>query len=112
MSLWWLAATPFILLGLGVLWLRWQGRGWPSTQEKDTGTYANHFVYVDEDGTARELTADERDYLNTKFDPFDSGRPYIKYSYKQLTPDGKISGFLLKSSLPRGFNIAPDRNDT
>ena len=82
--------------------------GWPTEAEKDLGTYANHFVYVNEDGSARELTPDEREYLNTKFLPGDSGRPYIKSRYQQLTPDGKIWGFLLRQKLPHSYIYAAD----
>jgi hypothetical protein len=105
MSWWWLAAIPFAL-AVGVLWLFWTTRGWPGGHEKDAGTYANHFIYVNEDGTARELTADEKAYLNTKFHPGDGARPYIKERYGERTPDGKISGFLLRRRLPRRIQVA------
>jgi|SRR4051812_19670990 hypothetical protein len=108
MSWWWLAAAPFVPVGFGVLWLLWWSRGWPSYQELDAGTYANHFVHVDEDGTARELTADEKIYLNTRFHPNDGARPYIKYRYGQKTPNGEMSGFLLRRRVPRAIPIAPD----
>jgi hypothetical protein len=98
MILLWFAAAVICLIGVVLLWL---GRGAPSEKQKDMGTFANYFTYVNEDGTARELTPDEKDYLNTRFYPSDSGRPYIKGSYHQTTPDGKISGYLLKNSLPR-----------
>lgn len=49
------------------------------------------YVYVDNNGSVRELYSDEIDYLKTMFSPTDGNRPYIKNSYKQLTPDKKIS---------------------
>jgi hypothetical protein len=56
----WLAADLLVLIGGGVLWLLWEARGYPSERERDAGTYADHFIYVNEDGTARDLTVDER----------------------------------------------------
>ncbi|MFH6996964.1 hypothetical protein ACHRVZ_03465 [Flavobacterium sp. FlaQc-57] len=63
------------------------------------------YVYVNLDGTIRELTKDEVEYLSEKFHPNDGDRPYIKSSYKQLTPDNKIWGFLKRSKIPEGFDL-------
>jgi len=68
---------------------------------KSNGSYAHKFVWVEDDGTARQLTPDEIEYLNTEFLPGDGARPHIKASYSSRTPDGRIGGFLRKSSLPR-----------
>jgi hypothetical protein len=68
------------------------------------------YIYVQEDGSARELTADETEYLNTEFHPADGGRPYIKSNYAEVTPDGKISGFLRRNMLPRSSVVAPVQN--
>ena len=58
------------------------------------------YVYVNEDGTMRELTSDEAEYLATLFHPADGARPYVKEDYTSLTPAKKISGFLLRAKLP------------
>jgi hypothetical protein len=63
------------------------------------------FIYVNDDGSARELDADEREYLNTKFEPVDGARPYIKFRYESLTPDGRINGYLRRRQLPRRIKI-------
>jgi len=63
------------------------------------------FVYVENDGTVRELDKEEIDYLQTKFEPSDGARPYIKSSYDQLTPDKKILGFLRRSEVPKEIEI-------
>jgi hypothetical protein len=102
----WLAADLLVLIGGGVLWLLWEARGYPSEREKGAGTHADHFIYVNEDGTARDLTVDEKDYLNTRFHAADGARPYIKSRYRQLTPDRKISGYLLRSRLPPSVPVA------
>ncbi|HUQ27183.1 MAG TPA: hypothetical protein VM051_01235 [Usitatibacter sp.] len=64
------------------------------------GTYARGFVFVNEDGSVRELTAEEAAFLNTEFHPADSGRPYIKSGYNARTPDGRLKGFLPRSEVP------------
>lgn len=63
------------------------------------------FVYVENDGTVRELDDEEKDYLQTEFEPTDGNRPYIKSSYNQLTPDNKIVGFLLRNKVPKNIEI-------
>ena len=63
------------------------------------------FIFVNDDGSARELDADEHDYLNTKFHPADGARPYIKFRYESLTPDGRISGYLRRRQLPARIKI-------
>jgi hypothetical protein len=71
------------------------------------GTYATRYVYVEDNGRVRSLTSDELAYLNETFHPADGGRPYIKSNYQTLTPDGKMSGFLLRRKLPHGLAIEP-----
>ncbi|CAL2076336.1 hypothetical protein [Tenacibaculum sp. 190524A05c] len=63
------------------------------------------FVYVENDGTVRELHKDEIEYLQTEFKPFDGAKPYIKSDYKQLTPNKKISGFIYRNKVPRDIKI-------
>ena len=99
----WLAALLIGLLISSILSMRWLGRA--IDREMKAGTYASRFIYVNDDGSARGLTSDERDYLNTKFYPTDGNRPYVKSRYNQRTPDGRISGFLLKKRLPRRIQV-------
>ncbi|RNC88526.1 MAG: hypothetical protein ED555_12870 [Allomuricauda sp.] len=63
------------------------------------------FVYVENDGTVRELDEGEIEYLQTAFEPSDGERPYIKSEYDQLTPDKKIRGFLHRSEVPKDIDI-------
>jgi hypothetical protein len=58
------------------------------------------YVSIELDGSVRELYEDEKEYLNAEFEPTDSGRPYIKNRYSQLTPDGKIHGFIPRRRVP------------
>ncbi|WP_109437025.1 hypothetical protein [Aquimarina sp. AU119] len=63
------------------------------------------FVYVENNGTVRELDDEEIEYLQTEFQPGDGARPYIKNSYKQRTPDNKMHGFILRSNVPENIKI-------
>ncbi len=59
-----------------------------------------HFVYMNDDGSVRDITATEAEYLATAFDGADGNRPYIKRHHDMRTPDGKLRGFLRRSDLP------------
>jgi hypothetical protein len=63
------------------------------------------FVYVKENGKVRELYKDEIEYLSETFHPNDGGRPYIKKNYNDLTPDGKILGFIHRNRIPKSIII-------
>ena len=63
------------------------------------------YVHVEDDGMARELEPDEIEYLGKAFHGADGGRPYIKSTYHQLTPDNRIHGYLLRTKLPAGTRI-------
>ncbi len=65
------------------------------------------WVYVNADGTARELHSAEREYLETEFAGGDGGRPYIKSNYKQLDGWGEIAGYLRRSKLPKDLLVQP-----
>lgn len=65
------------------------------------------FVYVEDDGSARALDVEERAYLQTEFKGGDGGRPYIKSNYEAVTPDNRLSGFLLRRQLPQEIRVKP-----
>ena len=69
-------------------------------EARDPADARERFVWVDDDGGARELTPDECRYLATPFEGFDGGRPYVKERYRSLTPDGRMRGFLELRQLP------------
>jgi hypothetical protein len=64
-------------------------------------------IYVNADGSARELHPDNRKYLETPFSPSDGGRPYVKDSYSQKNGWGDIKGFSNRSKLPEGVHVHP-----
>jgi len=81
----------------------------PTVTPKEAGRTPYPFVYVEHDGSYRELLDDEREHLETPFHPADGSRPYVKSSYFSRTPAGRLDGFLRRSRLPR--NLAPGQPD-
>jgi len=73
--------------------------------EENPDKYGFPFVYIEENGDARELDIYEKKYLNKTYKSFDSGRPYIKPYYKSTSNDGKLSGYLLRQKLPLGIIV-------
>jgi hypothetical protein len=63
------------------------------------------YVSVELDGSARELYEDEKEYLSTKFDPGDGARPYVKMRYGELTPDGRMQGYIHRRRVPFWIEI-------
>ena len=58
------------------------------------------YIYVNADGTARELHASERRYLETEFSGGDGAAPYIKDRYDEPNGWGELKGYLKRSELP------------
>lgn len=65
------------------------------------------YVYVDDDGNARELNPVEREYVTTALFPNEDADQYIKPRYESLTHDGRLRGYLRRRQLPRQVPIAP-----
>ena len=63
------------------------------------------YVYVELDGTVRELDDEEKKYLRNKFEPSDGNRPYLKNRYKSQTIDGKIWGYIRRRRVPKSVEI-------
>jgi hypothetical protein len=63
------------------------------------------YIFVNADGTARDLHASERRYLETEFTGGDGAAPYIKDSYDELNGWGELKGYLMRSALPAGTRI-------
>jgi hypothetical protein len=64
----------------------------------DTKLYP--YIYVNADGTARELHVSEQKYLETEFRGGDGAMPYIKSSYNEHNGWGELNGYLKRSRLP------------
>jgi hypothetical protein len=63
------------------------------------------YVYIEKDGTVRELHTSERKYLETPYYPTDGARPYVKRFFDQKNDVGDIRGFLTRSKTPSGILI-------
>ena len=64
------------------------------------------YVFVENDGSVRELHSEEQKYLETPFSPFDGGRPYTKEDYESRDGWKSIKGFCLRTKIPDGRGIA------
>ncbi len=64
-----------------------------------------NFVYVNEDGSVREVTVLEKLYLQTKYSGGDGDRPYIKSKYSEKDGWGKLSGFCYRTAIPGSREI-------
>ncbi|HXA35715.1 MAG TPA: hypothetical protein VNW26_05235 [Steroidobacteraceae bacterium] len=69
------------------------------------------FVYVNQDGSVREISVGEQEYLTRHFDPFDGARPYIKSRYWSWDNWGSRSGYLKRYRVPWRISIQPVRPD-
>jgi hypothetical protein len=78
----------------------------PFVSQAEAARQPYPYIFVNEDGTVRELHSGERTYLETPFSPFDGARPYVKLDYKARDGWGSIKGYLRRSALPVGFSIA------
>jgi len=110
-----------LILLAGLVWIRRRGRR-PNPFTTRSGTMANPpkmatvasadmLVYVNEDGSVRELTAAEQTYVTTEFSPLDGARPYIKSCYADRTAWG-IQGFLPRAQVPQDLPIHPAPQNT
>ncbi|HEY8993841.1 MAG TPA: hypothetical protein VIM71_04095 [Lacunisphaera sp.] len=63
------------------------------------------FVYVNQDGSVREVSPGEQAYLSEKFSGGDSGRPYIKSAYESMDGWGSQSGFIERRRVPASVQI-------
>lgn len=93
------AVVVLVLMVLGRVSLRRE------RNTKRSGRYADTFIAIEDNGSARELTSDEVDYLNAEFHPADGARPYIKSSYGTTSPDGRMGGFLRRGNLPLDVQV-------
>lgn len=100
-----LLAIPVALIAALALWIcyqfYWVGR---SRRRREAGF---DYVYVNQDGSVRELSGREQAYLTKVFDPCDGARPYIKSHYEVLDGWSSISGFILRRQIPASIEILP-----
>jgi hypothetical protein len=69
------------------------------------------YVHVNLDGSVRELSAGEQDFVSRKFQGGDGGRPYFKMSYESRNGWGCLSGFMARRKVPPSVAIGPVNPD-
>jgi len=79
--------------------------GFPEVNKEEEKQIPYPYVYVNDNGSFRELTKEDKEYLQEKYHPADSGRPYVKQRYKSKTPTGNIRGFCKRSKIPKGLIV-------
>lgn len=77
----------------------------------ETVRLARDCVYVNLDGSVRELSPGEKEYVHAEYPIGDSGRPYIKQRYDDKDGWGSMSGFLERDRLPEGVEVLPVHPD-
>lgn len=88
-----------VIVGVYVAWLSFATRSRRPLEE------GFEYVYVEDDGSAREVTDVERRRLATEYGDNDSRRPYIKLRYESLDIEGRRRGFLRRRQLPPGVVV-------
>ena len=96
-------ATVIVLGAVGFLFWKWGPR-----RPEEPGF---KFVYVNQDGSVRELSPEEREYLLEEFPGYDGSRPYIKWSYESHDGWGSQSGFIERRRVPARIEILPVHPD-
>lgn len=84
----------FILVAAWVARVVWRQR---SRRAAEPGF---EYVYVNQDGSVRELSPKEQVYLSTPFHGADGGRPYVKSRYDSKDGWGSLSGFVERRRVP------------
>jgi hypothetical protein len=75
--------------------------------ESDAKQKPYPYVWVDVQGGVRELSENERAFLETPFSAGDGGRPAVKSSYRSKNGWGNYSGFCKRSYIPEDIDIKP-----
>ncbi len=66
------------------------------------------YIYIEDDGSVRELNPSERLHLETPFLPMDGARPAIKAAYESKNGWGSVRGYLMRSKLPAELHSEKD----
>ncbi len=65
------------------------------------------YVYVNEDGSVRELTAEERHHISIDGSGIGGAAPYIKRAYESVDGWGLMAGHLRRSAVPDALPVKP-----
>jgi hypothetical protein len=96
---------PFVYILVGIVVVVMVKSAWTGRRRRPHEE-GYGYVYINQDGSAREVTESERVYLETDFAGGDGGRPYIKPSYGSKDGWGSTSGFIQRRQVPARIPIA------
>jgi hypothetical protein len=65
------------------------------------------YVFIEENGSVRELHLRERRFFETPMEPTDGSAPYIKRSYQYRNSFGSFRGYCLRTRIPSHLVIQP-----
>src|SRR6266481_1011879 len=99
------AAVPCTLVIWVILFWKPHGRPSPLVSPEKANSETYPYVFVDNDGSVRELNQEERKYLETPFSGSDGARPYVKFNYRSRDGWGELKGFCRRSAIPKGMPI-------
>jgi len=68
------------------------------------------FVFVENDGTVRELNFAEVEFLERPFITDNPARPKIKRRYDEKNENGGLAGFIKRTRVPKQINIVAQNN--
>jgi hypothetical protein len=63
------------------------------------------YIYINADGTARELHPNERAWLETEYTLGDGAAPHVKDSYDDRNGWSELNGYLARAALPTGTPV-------
>lgn len=63
------------------------------------------YIYINADGTARELHPSERVWLETEYTLGDGAAPNVKSDYAERNGWGELNGYLARAALPAGTPV-------
>ncbi len=89
-----------VIIGFGV----WRLLEIPRRRWRES---AFDYVYIGDDGNARELTAAEREYVTTALFPDGDADQFIKPRYESLTRDGRMRGYLRRRQVTQRLPVVP-----
>ena len=79
--------------------------GGTSDTSESSGATGFPFVYVNQDGSVRELSSNEQKYLSAEYNGADGGRPYVKATFESKDGWGSLSGYLPRKLAPGQLTI-------
>jgi|GEM_PF-2054715 len=82
-------------------------KAFPIVSAEEAKSVPYPYVYVNNDGTVRELHLSEHIELEKSYSPLDGGAPYVKNTYDQKDGMKRMQGPCPRSRIPKNIHILP-----